>query len=78
MTTSITIRNVPADTHAELCARAGLAGQSLQEYLLAKLIDIARRPDMKVLLERIRARVEAAGLHVSAEEIVEARDADRP
>ena len=75
--TSITIRNVPADTHAELSARASLAGRSLQEYLLGKLNEIARRPDPTVVLERIRARAEASGIQLSAEQILKDRDADR-
>ena len=75
--TTITIRNVPDETHVELCERAKLAGQSLQEYLLAKLNDIVSRPDMKVLMERIRSRVDASGVRVSAEEILKDRDADR-
>ncbi len=50
MSTSITIRNVPDDTHAELVARAALSGQSLQEYLRGHLIQLTSKPDMKVLM----------------------------
>lgn len=74
---SITIRNVPDDTHAELASRAALAGQSLQAYLRAHLIDLARRPDAKALMERVRQHVEGEGAGLSAEQILKFRDAGR-
>ena len=37
---SITIRNVPDETHEELAARAAASGKSLQEYLRAELIRV--------------------------------------
>ena len=36
---SIQIKNVPEDVHLELRRRAALAHQSLQEYLLSRLIE---------------------------------------
>ena len=74
---SITIRNVPDETGDELAARAALTGRSLQEYLRAQLIDLARRPDADVLVARIRARKESTGSCISAEAILTHRDADR-
>ena len=74
---SITIRNVPEETGDELAARAALTGRSLQEYLRAQLIDLARRPDANVLVARIRARKESTGSRISAEAILTHRDADR-
>ena len=41
----MTIHDVPDETHDELAARAARAGQSLQEYVRARLIELARRPD---------------------------------
>jgi antitoxin FitA len=76
MATSITIRNVPAETHDELAKRAGSKGQSLQEYLLGQLVALAKRPD-ESFWERVRERVERSGTHISAEQILEARDSDR-
>ena len=75
--TTITIRNVPEDTHAELVAKAAAAGQSLQEYLKAKLIEVADRPDMATLMARIRARKEATGINVPIEDILADLRADR-
>ncbi len=77
MSTSITIRNVPDDAHAELVARAARAGQSLQEFLRAELINLASRPDNKELMERIRARKHALKLDVPTDLILSLRDMDR-
>jgi len=77
MTTSITIRNVPEKTHAELAARAALAGQSLQEFLRGELIEMARRPDAKTLLARVHDRKQAAMTRLSSEQILAYRDAER-
>ena len=61
---SIQIKAVPEDVHAELRRRAVNAGQSLQEYLLARLVDEARRPSLDDLLTRAGHR---SGGHVSFE-----------
>jgi plasmid stability protein len=74
---SITIRNVPEDTHRELASRAALAGQSLQEYLREALVEIAGRPDVATLMAQVRARKERMGGSVSVEKILEYRDLDR-
>lgn len=74
---SITIRNVPEDVRNELAARAARSGRSLQEYLLAELEALAERPDRELLMRRIRENVERYGVSLSAEEILEWRDADR-
>jgi antitoxin FitA len=54
--TSITIRDVPAETRDELAARAALAGRSLQEHLRLLLIELARQPDVTTVVERMQAR----------------------
>jgi antitoxin FitA len=77
MTTSITIRNVPDEVHDELAARAALAGRSLQEQLLADLIELAARPSAASLMARVRARKRATGTRLEAERIVTHRDEDR-
>ena len=75
--TTITIRNVPEETHAELAARAARAGQSLQEYLRATLVEAAQRPDKQALLAAVRARVLATNSSLSIDKILAYRDADR-
>lgn len=77
MPTSITIRNVPDDVRDELAARAARAGRSLQEHLRGELIELARRPTVDELLERIRERKAATGTRLTAEDILDYRDADR-
>ncbi len=49
---SVQIKNVPVDTHRVLRRRAVQAGQSLQEYLLARLIEDAGRPALDEVLGR--------------------------
>jgi plasmid stability protein len=74
---SITVRDVPEETRDELAARAARSGRSLQEYLRAQLIELARRPDPLVLVARIRDRKARTGSRVSPERILAHRDAER-
>lgn len=74
---SITIRNVPEETRAELAGRAASSGRSLQEYLRAELVELAARPDVAAVVARARARTRSTGSVLSAEVIVGHRDADR-
>ncbi|MGH9165436.1 MAG: FitA-like ribbon-helix-helix domain-containing protein, partial [Acidimicrobiales bacterium] len=53
---SIQVKDVPDDVHATLRRRAANAGQSLQEYLLARLIDDAQMPTLDELLDRAGGR----------------------
>ena len=78
MAKSITIRDVPDETSDELAARAALTGRSLQEYLRARLVELAQAPDAEVLVARIRARKAATTSSTSTDRILAHRDADRP
>lgn len=49
---NIQVKDVPDDVHQMLRSRAAAAGQSLQEYLLARLTKEARRPTVDEVLER--------------------------
>jgi hypothetical protein len=53
---NVQIRHVPDDVHRRLKSQAALAGQSLNEFLLARMTDIASVPTVSELAERIRAR----------------------
>lgn len=77
MARSITIRDVPDDTSDELAARAAATGRSLQEYLRARLIQLAQAPDADVLMASIRSRKAVTGGTVAVERILAHRDADR-
>jgi plasmid stability protein len=74
---SITIRNVPDETHEELAARAAASGKSLQEYLRAELIRLASRPDMDAWLVGLREDKNLLRSRVTTEQILRARDAGR-
>lgn len=77
MATSITIRNVPDETRDELAARAARSGRSLQEYLRAEMIELARKADIEALLVRVEERKRASGSTLSTAKIIEHRAADR-
>jgi hypothetical protein len=53
---SVQIKDVPEDVHAVLRRRAAAAGQSLQEYLLGRLVDEASRPTLDEVLDRAGQR----------------------
>ncbi|MFZ4519377.1 MAG: FitA-like ribbon-helix-helix domain-containing protein [Microthrixaceae bacterium] len=74
---AITIRDVPDEVRDELAARAARSGRSLQEYLRLHLVEVASRPTLEEVIRRAAERVERTGSHLSAEQILEARDADR-
>ncbi|GAA0306543.1 FitA-like ribbon-helix-helix domain-containing protein [Kineococcus aurantiacus] len=71
---SVQIKDVPDETHAVLRRRAALAHQSLQEYLLTRLIEEASTPSLDEVLERAGGR---AGGNLSFRDAVEAVHEDR-
>jgi plasmid stability protein len=77
MPKSITIRDVPDDTSEELAARAALTGRSLQEYLRARLVELAGAPDAEVWMAKVRARKTATGGSITVEQVLAHRDDDR-
>jgi antitoxin FitA len=52
----IQLRNVPDTLHRTLKARAAMAGMSLSDYLLAEIKEIAERPTLAELRERLHKR----------------------
>jgi hypothetical protein len=71
---SIQVKDVPVEVHATLRKRAAAAGQSLQEYLLARLVAEATEPTIEEVLERAGHR---AGGHVTTRAAVRAVRAER-
>jgi len=71
---SVQIKNVPPDVHRVMRRRAAAAGQSLQEYLLARLTRDAREESVEEVLERAGSR---AGGAVSFSFAVETLRAER-
>ena len=56
MSKMIQLRNVPDGLHRTLKSRAALAGMSLSDYLLTEITEIAERPTLAELRERLRTR----------------------
>ena len=56
MSKMIQLRNVPDGLHRTLKSRAALAGMSLSDYLLTEIKEIAERPTLAELRERLRTR----------------------
>jgi antitoxin FitA len=58
---NVQVREVPDDVHRRLKSQAALAGQSLNEFLLARLTEIASVPTVPELAQRIRERAPYTG-----------------
>jgi antitoxin FitA len=56
MSKMIQLRNVPDTLHRRLKARAAMAGMSLSDYLLTEIKEIAERPTLAELRERLHQR----------------------
>jgi antitoxin FitA len=56
MSKMIQLRNVPDTLHRSLKARAAMAGMSLSDYLLAEIKEIAERPTLAELRNRLHTR----------------------
>ena len=56
MSKMIQLRNVPDALHRGLKARAAAAGMSLSDYLLAEIKEIADRPTLAELRDRLHRR----------------------
>jgi preprotein translocase subunit Sss1 len=53
---NVQIRDVPEDVHRRLKSKAADAGQSLNEFLLARITEVARVPTWSEFSERVRRR----------------------
>ncbi|MGO9085405.1 MAG: FitA-like ribbon-helix-helix domain-containing protein [Candidatus Sulfotelmatobacter sp.] len=52
----IQLRNVPDELHRRLKARAATAGMSLSDYLLSEIKEVAERPTLAEMRERLHQR----------------------
>jgi plasmid stability protein len=64
---TIQVKNVSNEAHAALRQRAAVAGQSLQEYMLAWIERVATRPTVDEVLDRVSHR---SGSHLSVADVV--------
>ena len=71
----IQLRNVPETLHRSLKARAAMAGMSLSDYLLSEIREIAERPTLAELRERLHTRKAIAPALDSARLVREDREA---
>lgn len=53
MTKMIQIRNVPDELHRTLKVRAAKLGMTLSDYLLAEIEQVAEKPSLRELMERL-------------------------
>jgi len=74
MAKMIQVRNVPDALHRKLKSRAALEGLSLSDFLLREMEQVAERPSMKELAERIARRTPVSYDVSPAAIIREARD----
>lgn len=75
MSKMIQLRNVPDALHRSLKARAAMAGMSLSDYLVMEIKEIAERPTLAELRERLRRREPVAGEIDTARLVREEREA---
>ena len=75
MSKMIQLRNVPDALHRRLKARAATLGMSLSDYLLSEIREIAERPTLSEMLERLSQREPASTPIDTARLVREERDA---
>jgi plasmid stability protein len=74
MSKMIQLRNVPDALHRGLKARAAMAGMSLSDYLLAEIREIAEKPTLAELRERLHTRKPVSAELDTAQLVREERD----
>jgi antitoxin FitA len=71
MPTMIQLRHVPDDLHRKLKSRAAMEGLSLSDYVLREIRQIADRPTMSEMMERL-ARLDPVNMKTSPVKILRA------
>jgi antitoxin FitA len=74
MSRMIQVRNVPDSIHRTLKAQAALAGMSLSDFLLAEIRQVAERPPIVELRERVRRRPRVMSSVSAAQAVRRERD----
>ena len=73
---NLQVRNVPAELHRVLKAKAAMEGLSLSDFLLPELEKLAQRPTPRELRERLHRRSEMRSSPPAADVIRDRRDRD--
>ncbi len=71
------VRNLPDEVHARLKERAAAERMSLSDYVARELEALVRYGSNAEVLEASRARARAAGVSLTRESILAARDRER-
>jgi hypothetical protein len=75
----IQIRDVPEDVYETIRRRARQSGQSIQAYMLARTIEIGRRPTPADVIADLEADLQRRpSLAVDTAAVIADRDTDRP
>lgn len=75
----IQIRDVPEDVYESIRRRARRAGQSIQAYMLARTVEIGRRPTPDEVLAELESDLaQRPALRVDVDDLLTDRDTDRP
>lgn len=74
MPKTIQIRDVPDDVHQRLTAQAAAERRSLSEFVRAEIVEIARRPTMAEMLDRLASRPPAQVPESSADALTHERN----
>lgn len=74
MAKTIQVRDVPDDVHHRLTIRAAQQRLSLSEVVRADLVQLARRPTMDEMLERLASRPPLVVPEATADAIAGERD----
>ena len=56
MSSLVQVRNVPAELHRRLKARAAIEGMSMSDYVLREITKALDRPTREEILDRLRAQ----------------------
>lgn len=73
MSKTIQVRDVPDDVHQRLVARAAEQRRSLSELVRAEIIQVAGRPSMAEMLDRLVSRPTAEFPETPAEALAHER-----
>lgn len=76
MAKTIQVRDVPDDVHRRLTERAAQERRSLSELVRAEIVEVARRPTMVEMLDRLARRPVAEVPETAAQALTRER-ADR-
>jgi antitoxin FitA len=75
----IQIRDVPEDVYEAIRRRARRAGQSIQAYMLARTVEIGRRPTPTEVLDELEIDLrQRESLSINTDALLSDRDSGRP